>query len=67
MFGSGEELVFADGAAHLADDAPQHEVNIGTELMFGNYVKGSIHGFKFDDFELVNYDPHPTIKAPIAI
>jgi thymidylate synthase len=26
-----------------------------------------IHQFEFKDFELVNYDPHPAIKAPIAV
>ena len=27
----------------------------------------NVHGFKFEDFELVGYDPHPSIKAPIAV
>jgi thymidylate synthase len=26
-----------------------------------------IHEFKYDDFQLVNYNPHPAIKAPIAV
>lgn len=27
----------------------------------------TIHEFKYEDFELVGYDPHPGIKAPIAV
>jgi thymidylate synthase len=27
----------------------------------------SIDGFKYEDFELVDYDPYPAISAPIAV
>jgi thymidylate synthase len=27
----------------------------------------SIHSFNFEDFELMEYNPHPSIKAPIAV
>ena len=30
-------------------------------------VPPSIDEFEFEDFELINYDPHPRIKAPVAV
>jgi thymidylate synthase len=27
----------------------------------------NIFDFKFEDFELVNYQSHPSIKAPVAV
>ena len=32
-----------------------------------NPVVKNIDGFKFEDFELLDYNPHPPIKAPIAV
>ncbi|NIL95732.1 MAG: hypothetical protein GTO62_00945, partial [Planctomycetales bacterium] len=45
---SGQELVWQEGAAMLDPEAPQEEV-LAPELIWGNYITGSIHGFKFED------------------
>ena len=30
-------------------------------------IKQKTNYYKFEDFELIDYDPYPAIKAPIAI
>lgn len=32
-----------------------------------NPARTSLFEFEYDDFELLNYDPHPAIKAPVAV
>jgi thymidylate synthase len=36
-------------------------------LMNINPQVKDLFDFKFEDFELINYEPHPGIKAPVAI
>ncbi|MDA1052496.1 MAG: tandem-95 repeat protein [Planctomycetota bacterium] len=46
---SRQEFVPAAGDAMLPVGDPRTEIVVGTELMFGNTVLGSIHGYKFED------------------
>ena len=43
------------------DQRAQRAANHATSIQMK-----AIDAFTFDDFELVDYDPHPTIKAPIS-
>jgi len=36
-------------------------------MMKLNPAAKHIHDFKFEDFELADYDPYPAIKAPISV
>ena len=46
---SRQELVAFEGQSMIPLGDPRVEVVVGADLMFGNTVPGSIHGFKFDD------------------
>jgi len=67
------DFVHTLGDAHLYSN---HLEQVHTQLqretrslpvMKINPAVDDLFAFKFEDFELVDYDPHPHIKAPVAI
>ena len=67
------DFVHTFGDLHLyANHVEQAKLQLSREprplpQMKLNPTVKNIGDFKFEDFELMNYDPHPGIKAPIAI
>lgn len=67
------EFVHTFGDAHLySNHIEQAKLQISRDFrplptMKLNPEIKDIFGFKFEDFTLENYNPHPSIKAPIAV
>ena len=68
-----KEFVHTFGDLHLyvnhvdqAKEQLSREPRALPQMKINPLVK-NINNFKYEDFELLNYDPHPSIKAPIAI
>lgn len=67
------DFVHTFGDAHLySNHMEQAELQLSREardlpIMKINPEVKNIFDFKYEDFELVNYDPHPHIKAAVAV
>jgi thymidylate synthase len=67
------EFIHTFGDAHLySNHLEQVELQLSRQprnlpRMKINREIGSIFDFRFEDFELLDYDPHPHIKAPVAV
>lgn len=67
------EFVHTFGDLHLyANHREQADLQLSREprpkpAMIIHGEQQEITDFQFEDFELVDYDPHPAIKAPIAV
>lgn len=67
------EFIHTFGDAHLYQNhTEQAQVQLKRDLrplptMRVNPKVKSIFDFKFEDFELLNYNPHPHIPAPVAV
>lgn len=67
------EIIISIGDLHAYTN---HETQINTQLLREprplpqlriNRKPQSIYEYNYEDFEILNYDPHPSISAPIAI
>jgi len=67
------DFVWTGGDTHLyVNHLEQTELQLSRELrplptMKLNPSVRSIFDFKYEDFELLDYNPHPAIKAPVAV
>ncbi|ELR73476.1 Thymidylate synthase [Fulvivirga imtechensis AK7] len=67
------EFIWTGGDVHLySNHIAQAKTQLSREPMalpqlHINRKPASIFDYKFEDFEIVNYEAHPSIKAPIAV
>ncbi|KPC99252.1 Thymidylate synthase [Geobacillus sp. BCO2] len=67
------ELIFTGGDVHLyKNHLEQAKLQLTREprplpKLVIKRKPPSIFDYEYDDFEIVGYNPHPTIKAPVAV
>jgi thymidylate synthase len=67
------EFIHTFGDAHIyLNHIEQVETQLAREprplpKMVLNPAVQDIYGFKYEDFTLIDYNPHPAIRAPISV
>jgi thymidylate synthase len=67
------DFIWTGGDTHLySNHLEQVDLQLSRELrelptLKINKAVNDIFSFKYEDFELLNYNPHPGIKAPVAV
>lgn len=61
----GDLHIYNNHTAQVEEQLSRKPRGLPTMKINGN--QQSIFDFEYDDFELLGYDPYPTIKAPIAV
>ena len=67
IFSTGDTHIYND---HLTDDIVYEQLRREPRPLPKLIIKRkpeSIFSYKFEDFEIVGYDPHPKISAPISV
>ena len=68
-----DEFVWIGGDTHIYKnhiDQALTQLGIDPKILHTLKIRDrlqTIDDFVYDDFELINYNPHPSIKAPIAV
>ncbi|MDB5748280.1 MAG: thymidylate synthase, partial [Massilia sp.] len=67
------DFVWTGGDCHLySNHMEQVELQLARDLrplpqLLIKRQPGSLFDYRFEDFEVQGYDPHPAIKAPVAV
>jgi thymidylate synthase len=66
------DFIWTGGDCHIYDNhVEQVELQLSREAREFPTLRmapaASLFDYRYEDFELVGYDPHPGIKAPVAV